>query len=525
MTKRLLIAVCAMVGLGCFGLLFYRGSVALENSADSHWLFYLYDNYFPGPSEILYLPGHIFAVKLPFLLPVFKVFGYNHFTYSLTNVVSDAIWLVACVGIIAYFHRRDTSLSARVAVFAALATSSWQLLYFTGVSTMRGGEFGLAYVLLLLCARYLTAKDDSRQTGALGLLGVCGFALILSDEFFLVAYALPVVCLAALICAAYVRHEIEPAVVKRAIILALIVTLSGIAGSGLLKMAGGQSNLPVVIATNADFTFNTFEGLGKSAALAAWGIIDLLGGDVWGKTPSAAVGLQILVMLAGLAGFAMATRHLLRRLTLADAWTFGDATRLRNEYFLFLLCGGFGFTLLAYVGTSLSTDYWSLRYLAAAPLTVGLFCALSLEWPSRGRLATPVIVACALVVLANTHRLSTELLARAPDMTYYNALSRIIEDNRVKVGYAGYWNSFSTASLTPADDLIIPVSGCAPMRYIGTQSMFSRPPEFLLVDRSGDNARFWKDCADEQLVQLYGPPKKTYLLNNGTDAVEVRILK
>lgn len=525
MTKRLLVAVCAMVGLGCFGLLFYRGSVALENSADSHWLFYLYDNYLPGPSEILYLPGHTFAVKLPYLLPVFKVFGYNHLTFSLTNVVSDAFWLVACVGIIAYFHRRDTSLSARVAVFAALATSSWQFLYFTGVSTMRGGEFGYAYVLLMLSARYLTAEDRSRQTGVLGLLGVCGFALILSDEFFVVAYVLPVVCLAALICAAYVRQAIELAIVKRAIILALIVTLSGIAGSGLLKMAGGQSNLPVVIATNADFTFNTFEGLGKSAVLAARGIIDLLGGDVWGKPPSAAVGLQILVMLAGLAGFAMATKYLLRRLTLADAWTFGDATRLRKEYFLFLFCGGFGLTLLAYVGTSLSTDYWSLRYLAAAPLTVGLFCALSLEWPYRGRLATPVIVTCALVILANTNRVSTELLTHAPDMTYYESLSRIIQDNRVRVGYAGYWNSYSTASLTTADDLIIPVSGCAPMRYIGTQSMFSHPPDFLLVERSGDNAKYWGDCADERLVQLYGPARKTYTLQNGADTVEVRILK
>lgn len=525
MTKRLLVFVCAMAGLGCFGLIFYHASVALETNADAHWLFYLYNNFAPGPSEILFLPGHTIVAKLPFLLPVFKVFGYNNLTFTLTNVVSSAFWLAGCVGIIACFHRFDKSLSGRVAVFAALATSSWQLFYFTGVATMRGAEYGYALVLLLLCARYLTAEDRSRQTGTLVFLGVAGFALILSDEFFLVAYALPTVCLAGLICAAYFRQETELAAVKRAITLALVVSLSGAAASGLLKLAGGQSNLPVVVGANADFTFNTFEGLGKSAALAARGIIDLAGGDVWGKTASTAVALQILVMLAGLAGFAMAISHLLRRLTFADAWTTSDATRLRKEYFLFLACGGFGLTLLAYISTTFSTDYWSLRYLAAAPLTVGLFCALSLERPYRGRLATPVIVACALVVIANTHRVSTELLARTPNLTYYSALSRIIEDNGVKVGYAGYWNSYSTATLTAADDLIIPVSGCAPMRYIGTQSVFSRPPEFLLVDRSGDNAPFWKDCPDEQLVRLYGPPKKTYLLNNGADVVEVRILK
>jgi len=525
MKKRLLVVFGGLLGVSCFALLFYRASVAMERNTDAHWLPYLLDNIAPGIADTIYLPGHTFAAKIPFLWVVFKTLGYNHFTYSLTNVANGLFWLAACVGIIAYFYRRDRTIYGRVVLFVFLAGSSRAFFFYTGVTTLRSSEYGLAYLLLLLCARYLAQESRVGQVGTLICLATGGFVLILSDEFFWVGYVMPVLCLIALLIFRTDARARDRVFTTRAIVLAAIVSVSGALATVLLKIIGGLPNTPVIIGTNASFSVNTFDGLGTSIGYAVKGIVEYFGSDVWGQALSASVGLSCLSMLAGLAGLALAIQFLARRLAHADEWNTQNNLGLQKDFFLFLATSAFALTLLAFVTTSFSSDFASVRYLSAAPLMVGVFAALYLNWPHQGGFGRAAIAACAVLFLANTYRLSTELLTLAPNMAYYNSLSNIITDNRVKVGYAGYWNAYSTTSLTAADDLIIPVAGCVPWRYIGTQSMFSKLPEFLLVERSGMDKQFWDDCSDERLVQLYGPPRATYTLKNGNDTVEVRILR
>jgi len=526
---KLLVWIFFIALLACVLLLFYRASVATMMNSDGHWLGTLVVNFSAGPDEKLYLPGHTFLVKLPFVILVYKLLGNNQMSFHIVNVANDLTWFLICILVILHFNRLNGSAITRIAMFAAIVVSSDAFFVDTGMATVRQSEYGFAFVLFLLCARYLAGSGGpgtrSTTISSLGVIAVFGFALTLSDELFLAAYVLPVLLLVLVVSVRFSDGEIRFRCARRSVALALAVAVSALCATLILRSIGNMSNARLAIAGNASFRLNTFEGLVKSLGITTRAVIDYLGGDIWGKTPSPSVLLQLLTLSMGLCGLTLGVHYLFSRAAQAGSDITDNGGDLERQHFLFLLCGSLAFLLATYTITSFSQQEMTNRYVAATPIVVALFTSLYFEGGRLKRHWKWVLPLCIVILVANTYRLSSELKSRAPNMSYYNALSKIITDSNLKVGLAGYWNASSTAFLTEADDLIIPALDCDGWRYAGVESFFSRTPDFLLVDRNGENKRAWEGCSDEQLAERYGAPKRTYVLKKGADTVEVRVLK
>ena len=71
--------------LAAFTLLFYRAGTAFKFDSDTHILTNVL-SHFDAANDEIYLPGHTFANKIPFVLLLLRVFGNTHLFYSLVNL-------------------------------------------------------------------------------------------------------------------------------------------------------------------------------------------------------------------------------------------------------------------------------------------------------------------------------------------------------------------------------------------------------------------------------------------------------
>lgn len=515
-----LFAVAILAG---FALLFYRAGIAYAFNADAHYLPNVLDH-LGGANEEIYLPGHTFANKIPFVLLVLRILGNTYPYYSLLNLVFGFGWLIPIAAIVFAFQRRDRSLPIRLLVFTVPLMTSTYFFMVTSSATMRNAEHGLAYVMFFLAVRYVTSDKPGWRKWALPALALLTYSLIVSDEFFLTGFVLPIVGLGSLL---WLRRGSDgPNQMWRRGLRVSIVTVVS-AALALLTLAFFKTwpQSPIHIAPNSDFLMNTYQGLARSVDLATRGTLDFLGAEFWGRSLSVSTIAQGLTVLMGLLALAGALRLLFHAVARYGGTNARLPARTSKELFLLLVTASFVLTCAAYVGTNFAGDPTSTRYLNVLPIFVGTFCALAPRFPYRKTFSRLTLVACLPILIINFTRVEENLERFAPRMDYYDALSTLIEQDNLKVGYSGYWNSFSTSFLTKADDVIIPVSDCAPWPYIGTKSLFSMPPDFILIDRNGIDKVFWVNCSDAQLVTLYGPPTSTKTLRKGNETIEMWILK
>jgi hypothetical protein len=296
------------------------------------------------------------------------------------------------------------------------------------------------------------------------------------------------------------------------------ITACGVAvGSVVLSVPIGAAARDAGISA-ADFPihFATFDRLGPNFRLLFESLAFLAGGDFGGEDPSASTVLELLCAATVAAGAVWAVRY--ARRFAADPPT--DA--VRAAHLVFWAAAG-TLTALTFLLSSLPIDKYTSRYVIVTLYAIPALLAVgAAHW--QGWRRAVVVVGVALAALSGVASLIRDDVGENPTGWPTGAVSgplgRLVAEENLDHGYAGYWDAAPLTWQTKAQARVYPVEPCTaaspdkaglcPFPFHRIDSWYRPKPgarTFLVIDPTqpgvqAPDPRFGRPQRTERIGQL-----------------------